>query len=224
MGCKGDKKVLSYGDVVLWSSDVQLLRGHFFLNDRLIEFFFAQLAVPHHLLLLSPAISFWISHCPDTLTLSPMVEPLRLLERQVVMFAVNDNEDVGMVSGGSHWSLLVYIRELNKFEHYDSMGGSNAKHAKQLASVMRHFLGPDAQTAEYEEPWAPQQENGYDCGLYVMALAEVFCQAYASGGSVCSAECRALMREKVTPFAVSEMRGRVLSLISSLAEDQQKTC
>eukprot|EP00250_Pteridium_aquilinum_P002178 c12377_g1_i2 orf=134-799(-) len=217
-----DKKVLSYGDVVLWSSDVQLLRDECFLNDRLIEFFFAQLAVPQDYLLLPPAIAFWISHCPDTLTLLSTVEPLRLLERQVVMFAINNNEDVTMVGGGYHWSLLVYIRELNKFEHYDSMSGMNVRHAKKLASTIKSFLGPEAASAEFEEAWTPHQENAYDCGVYVMAVAQVLCQAYANG-PVGSSECRELMREKVTPSAVSEMRGSVLNRILSLAEEQHKS-
>jgi hypothetical protein len=29
---------------------------------------------------------------------------------QMVMFPLNNNEDVEMAEGGSHWTLLVYIR------------------------------------------------------------------------------------------------------------------
>ncbi|MCO5569103.1 hypothetical protein L7F22_022810 [Adiantum nelumboides] len=92
---------------------------------------------------------------------------------RVIMFTVNDNEDVNMVGGGYHWSLLVYHRDLNKFEHYDSMGGMNARHAKKLASTFRPFLGPDAVSANFEEAWTPHQVNGHDCGVYVMAVAQV---------------------------------------------------
>lgn len=216
-----DKKVLSYGDVVLWSSDVQLLRGNCFLNDRLIEFFFAQLEAPDDHLLLPPAITFWISHCSDIPALQTTVEPLHLSERQVVTCAVNDNEDVSMVGGGCHWSLLVYIRDLNKFEHYDSMGGMNASHAKKLASTIKFFLGPDAPSAKFEEVWTPHQVNGYDCGVYVMVVAQILCEAYASG-PIGSVDVNALLREKVTPSAVTQMRERLLQRIHSLAAEQQR--
>ncbi|MCO5569101.1 hypothetical protein L7F22_022808 [Adiantum nelumboides] len=215
-----DKKVLSYGDVVLWSSDVQLLCGNHFLNDRVIEFFFAQLETPYSRLLLSPAITFLVSQCSDAPTLLSIVEPLHLTERQVIMFTVNDNEDVNMVGGGYHWSLLVYHRDLNKFEHYDSMGGMNARHAKKLASTFRPFLGPDAVSANFEEAWTPHQVNGHDCGVYVMAVAQVLCEAYTVG----PVDCQALIKEKVTPTAITQMRAHVLQKILSLSKEQKRCC
>lgn len=217
-----DKKVLSYGDVVLWSSDVEALRRRDFLNDRLIEFFFAHLAAPDHLLLVSPAITFWISHCPDTHTLHATIDSLRLPEREVVIFAINDNDDVDAAGGGHHWSLLVYYRKLNRFEHYDSMGGMNVEKAKEFVSTIKKFVGSDGASATFEEAWTPHQENGYDCGVYVMAIAQVLCQAYASG-LVGFTECRALLKGKVTPSAVCQMRESVLNLILSLAEGQNRS-
>ncbi|KAI5082870.1 hypothetical protein GOP47_0002613 [Adiantum capillus-veneris] len=136
------------------------------------------------------------------------------------MLAVNDNEDVNMVGGGCHWSLLVYRRDLNKFQHYDSMGGMNARHARKLATTIQSFLGPDAASANFEEAWTPHQVNGYDCGVYVMAVAQVLCEAYASG--IVGSE--ALLREKVTPTAVMQLRAHVLHQIMSLAQEHMKPC
>ncbi|KAH7430176.1 hypothetical protein KP509_09G087000 [Ceratopteris richardii] len=213
----GDKKVLSYGDVVLWGSDVELLKGNSFLNDRLIEFFFAQLEVPYDCLLLAPAVTFWISHCEDAAFVMSTVAALCLPDRKVVMFAVNDNEDVSMVGGGCHWSLLVYIRESNEFQHYDSMGGMNAIHARKLATIIKPFL--DAASAKFEAAWTPHQVNGYDCGVYVMAVGQVLCDAYTSG-RFSTVDSEALIKEKITPNAVRQMRHDVLNRILSLAEEQ----
>ena len=33
---------------------------------------------------------------------------------------VNDNDDVSVAGGGSHWSLLAYLRDENAFAHFDS--------------------------------------------------------------------------------------------------------
>lgn len=87
-----DEKVLSYGDVLLRQSDVELLDGPHYLNDHLIEFFFTYLsaklakrfpASPGALLLVGPALTFWLLHCPDSESLQASIEPLLLSDREV---------------------------------------------------------------------------------------------------------------------------------------------
>ncbi|KAL7201891.1 hypothetical protein ACSBR1_033562 [Camellia fascicularis] len=48
-----DEKILSYNDVVLRRSDLDILSGPYFLNDRIIEFYFSYL----HVIL--PRRSYW---------------------------------------------------------------------------------------------------------------------------------------------------------------------
>ena len=54
-----------------------------------------------------------------SLTAAPLAPP-RFRSRQV-----NDNDDVAAAGGGSHWSLLAYLRDENAFAHFDSAGGRN---------------------------------------------------------------------------------------------------
>ena len=95
-----DEKVLSYGDVVLRTSDLEILRrSNAFINDRIIEFYFIYLLDPteqheeeeqkhsnkNTILLLPPVVAFWISHCPGTSeTLRDSVDPLLLPQREVL--------------------------------------------------------------------------------------------------------------------------------------------
>ncbi|KAK8955127.1 NEDD8-specific protease 1 [Platanthera guangdongensis] len=112
-GPRVDDKIVSYGDAVLRRSDIDILRGPRFINDRLIEFFFAHLSSTHpsagagRFLLVPPSISFWISLCPDTTSRIEAAAPLRLRDRDLVLFTVNNNADVTLAEGGTHWSLLV---------------------------------------------------------------------------------------------------------------------
>lgn len=88
---KGDDKVLSYGDVLLRRSDVELLEGPRYLNDQIIEFFFSYLTAnltgngnSSRLLLVGPAITYWLLHCPDSQSLNDASTPLQLHNREVL--------------------------------------------------------------------------------------------------------------------------------------------
>ncbi|PKA51479.1 NEDD8-specific protease 1 [Apostasia shenzhenica] len=215
-----DDKILSYGDVVLRRSDLRILSGPFFINDRLIEFFFAHLSssdgddADRHLLLVPPSISFWLSNCPDGSLLLEAAAPLRLRDRDLVLFTVNNNSDVALAEGGTHWSLLVYERADNVFVHHDSCGGLNLAHARRLYDAVKAFVCHDGGVPAFVEGPTPQQKNGYDCGVYVMAAARVICQWFEEGkaeGKWFEA-LEAAMGEKTA----ANLRLEVLSLISSL--------
>ena len=58
---------------------------------------------------------------------------------------VNDNADVRRVGGGTHWSLLAYLRGVegadDAFLHFDSLGAANATAANALAAAAAEALG-----------------------------------------------------------------------------------
>ncbi|CAA6657173.1 unnamed protein product [Spirodela intermedia] len=150
----GDDRILSFGDVVLRASDLEILRGPHYINDRIIEFCFKDIAndLPNDILLVPPSISFWIANCIGHESLKDAVGPLDLPSKKL------------------HWSLLVYDRAKDMFVHHDSMLGMNRPHAEQLYRRVKRFVDP---TASFVEGSTPKQENGYDCGLYVVVIAGV---------------------------------------------------
>ncbi|OKO83279.1 hypothetical protein AC628_02375 [Bradyrhizobium sp. NAS96.2] len=71
---------------------------------------------------------------------------------------VNDDED----DAGHHWSLLLLDRDAPEGPvayHYDSAEGRNHTHAAKLAEVLH---------ARLERRPMAQQQNSYDCGVYVV--------------------------------------------------------
>ncbi|KAG1365710.1 NEDD8-specific protease 1 [Cocos nucifera] len=213
-----DEKILSYGDVVLRRSDLDILRGPYDINDRLIEFFFAYLSPPDPVLLFSPSVSFWLSNCPDPVSLSEAAGPLKLHLRDLVLFTINNNSDVTAAEGGTHWSLLVYYRGTNKFVHHDSSRGMNRWHAESLFEAVKGFIG-DGGEARYVEGFAPQQSHGYDCGLYVMAIARVVCDWFREAEVKDEGESWfSALKEEVDAAVVAELRGELLRLILGLME------
>lgn len=227
---RSDDKILSYNDVVLRHSDLDILSGPYFLNDRIIEFYFSYLTTCHptkDILLVPPSISFWIMNCPHTESLKDFVEPLHFHDKSLVIFPVNDNEDVSTPEAGSHWSLLAFERNRNVFVHHDSNRGINKWHAKQLYNAVVSFMGVSSSASEatyLECTDSPQQENGYDCGLYVTAIARAICSWHECGkdkdedGLWFHA-----VKEQVTPSTVAGMRSEILSLIRGLMATKEKS-
>lgn len=223
------EKVLSYNDVLLRESDLDILRGPYYLNDQIIEFYFSYLSSIYPLndiLLVPPSISFWITNCPDTDSLKDFLEPLNLSDKNLVIFPVNDNDNVAQAEGGSHWSLLAFYRKGNAFIHHDSSGGHNNMHARRLFKAVVGFMGSHRKASDvmYKECQdSPQQVNGYDCGLYVIAIAKVMCCWYQSDESKDKDGLWfSAVRERVSPGIVAEMRNEILDLIKSLMVAKEK--
>lgn len=218
-----DEKVLSYGDVVLRRSDLKILQGRDYLNDRIIEFYFCYLSssTSPKILLLAPSISFWIVNAPDASSLQQFVDPLKLPEKELVIFPINDNEDFNAAGGGSHWSLLVYSRRRNIFEHYDSSAQCNAVYGSKLFENIKSFMGPLASSATLALHFTPQQRNGYDCGLFVLAIVKELC---ACEGNISGDDWEAVLKSRVTASTVGEMRNQILDIINELSSKRCKTC
>lgn len=216
---EADEKILSYNDVVLRRSDLDILGGPFYLNDRIIEFYFSYLFSCHpsqDILLVPPSITFWIIQCPVAEPLRDFLEPLHLSDKALVIFPINDNDDVNMAEGGSHWSLLAYYRNANLFVHHDSCGSMNTAPAKQLYKAVAGYVGLSG-ASFLECTDSPKQANGYDCGLYVTAIARVICSWHVNGKNTDANDLWfSAVKEQVTPSAVACMRSEILALIRDL--------
>lgn len=220
---QADEKILSYNDVVLRRSDLDILTGPYYLNDRIIEFYFSYLSLSHpsqDILLVPPSIAFWIMKCPVIEALKDFLEPLHLSDKALILFPINDNDDVNIAEGGSHWSVLAYYRHANLFVHHDSCRSMNTAPAKQLYKAVVGYMGFSGSASEasfMECTDSPKQVNGHDCGLYVTAIARVICRWHVNCKNTNTKDLWfSDVTEKVTPSAVAGMRSEILALIRDL--------
>ncbi|KAG7018093.1 NEDD8-specific protease 1, partial [Cucurbita argyrosperma subsp. argyrosperma] len=173
-----DLKFLIYNGVVLRRSDVRSLEDCNYLNDVIIDFYFAYLFESHQsddILLLPTSISFLLGNALDWDTFMDTMESLNFHEKKLIFFTVNENSNFSS-SGGSHWSLLVYCRKRNLFMHYDSLHMMNNESAFAIYKFVNSYISYDS--VKFMECRAPRQRNGYDCGLYVMEIARVIYERY----------------------------------------------
>ncbi|XP_057364928.1 sentrin-specific protease 8-like [Daphnia carinata] len=162
-----DDVLLNYHNSLLRQSDVKLLQNADWLNDQVIGFWFEYLensTMDNSVCLVCPEVTQFIKLGSPSDT-PFFVDPLNLSQRALVLFPVNDSMFLDH-PGGSHWSLLVYAGLLKKYYHLDSLIGTNLGHAKKIANNL-HL--PNEEVVELK---CTQQENSYDCGVFVCSNAE----------------------------------------------------
>ncbi|CAI5979071.1 unnamed protein product [Closterium sp. NIES-64] len=156
---------------------------------------------------------------PLTSSLSSPPLPLLASAWQLIALAVNDNNDPTLAEAGSHWSLLLFIRSRRLFLHFDSAGSHNLEAAKGLAEKLQALLGVTVTDDTFQAASTPQQLNGYDCGVYVLAIAKALCEtASAAPEGKASAEELESSAKGVDAAAVTKLRGDVKQLIQHLGK------
>ncbi|XP_071478414.1 sentrin-specific protease 8-like [Diadema antillarum] len=205
--------VLSYHNCLLRRSDQILLQGCGWLNDQLIAFSFEYCEYDLFkdsascVAFISPDITQFIKLSQDA-EVGMFLEALDLPNKQLIFLAINDN-DSSASTGGSHWSLLVFWRSDYSFRHYDSCGSYNERAARDVARKLQPHIGPTGKKASFIHEQSPQQQNGYDCGLFVICTTEHLCRQSLQG-------CQVPLLEAVTQAAVTRKRQDILKLIADL--------
>lgn len=120
------------------------------------------------------------------------LEPLNPSSHSLIIFAVNNNANVR--AGGSHWSLCAFSRPDNKFYHFDSLSGSNASSCLSLVKILRTCLG--CPNAKIEDVSCTQQNNSFDCGIFLLCHTDLVCQTFKKSGNLTS--IKKLETSKVT--------------------------
>lgn len=153
-----------------WLTDASIASIYSLLASRtLVD------GLPDAVLLLDPATAFWFTMAESTEELEEAKKALRLHDRQLVLCPVNDSRDGGRTDGGSHWSLLVcWSHERGadlRFRYYDS--SSNAVVGKSLFQAETLAIRLAGQPVQVTLGDCAQQENGFDCGVYVLLFSEI---------------------------------------------------
>ncbi|KAF0889047.1 hypothetical protein E2562_021103, partial [Oryza meyeriana var. granulata] len=172
------KSVMSHRDTTLFSSDVASLAAQNFLSDGVINFVMAHMTTKFaddDFLLVSPSVASLLANVQDPAAVAGTAQALLLASRRMVLFPVNNSERFDKADDGSHWSLLVLDNITGRFVHNDSMGGANLPAASRLADALRPLLPTPLQGPPILGP-TPQQSNGYDCGVYLLAIALAICR------------------------------------------------
>ncbi|CAO3687308.1 hypothetical protein G6F70_002391 [Rhizopus microsporus] len=170
-----DKLILSYHDVVIRQSDLKTLEPGQWLNDTMLSFhmeFLERTFVPKeaNYLFLRPGMVQLITFIEGDVTQLEAVLPSNMDKYEAVFMPINDGQPSAAYSG-THWSLMVFIRGTNSFYYYDTLRFNNLRDAELTCKRIQPLLKLD-KPAQFIPSSAPQQDNGSDCGLYVIAMID----------------------------------------------------
>jgi sentrin-specific protease 8 len=211
-----------YGDCQVYDYDLETLRPGEWLNDTIIEFAYEYYEKEifqdqKRFLFLRPAIVYLIMHTRDRSSLEGAL-PIGMDQKDVIFLPINDSS--GEDDSGSHWSLLVYWKQTNSFYHYDSIGSSNEMMARYCKDKIADFIGSSL-TASFIPIDTPQQQNGYDCGVYVIAITKLLASRLVDRGFDITDKPGDLSLFKITQNSMSEhllldTRKKLFTMISQL--------
>lgn len=176
--------VLSFYNSCLLKSDLRLLDGPHWLNDAIIAFYFEYLEnvtykeYSEQLALLNPCCTKLIKFSKDC-DVKEIIQCLSLQKKNYIFNAINDGTITGW-NTGTHWSLLVFSRPNKTFYYYDSLRGYNSDHAHEVAKKLIPHLGL-RDPADFLQQECPQQSNGFDCGLHIIANVDILMKHFLLG-------------------------------------------
>ena len=172
---------VSLGDVFLRPTEILLIHAPNWLPDTVIAFWVEHATlikykpIMQNVVLLPPSICFLLAQSqPDQVP--DILKSLHIQGKDYILFPTNDHSSI-TTAGGSHWSLLVFERKSGKFRHYDSSQGRSSRlAATRLFRQVHETLAPGIATSLSQVDLMPQQENGYDCGIYVLKMMDLICE------------------------------------------------
>ncbi|PIA14575.1 cysteine proteinase [Coemansia reversa NRRL 1564] len=106
-------------------------------------------------------------------------------KRRLIFIPINDGDNTysSNKSNGTHWSLLVYYHKNNgdkssEFHYFDSMANANYSYAWVVKQRMEQLLSI-SNTLHMITHSCPQQENSFDCGVFVVLFIDILVRRYA---------------------------------------------
>ncbi|KAF0931955.1 hypothetical protein E2562_007456, partial [Oryza meyeriana var. granulata] len=198
-------------------NDLRTLQGRNWLNDGVIcRIFkiFSETICNNKILLVPQGVSTLLS---NPLYYSETVKNLELPSYSLVLIPVNDAQENPNPSAdaGSHWSLLVLDMtraDTPMFHHHDSLGTFNWEVAKCLAEKIK-VLPAVAKAQICNVPVL--QQDSYNCGVYVLAIAEAICEWFVENQEYAHiSNYNSFMKARINnPKEVHEMRKKYINMI-----------
>ena len=232
------EKLLDYDGGHLTEEDVISLSDGKYVTDSILLFFITILRKNkkwamdrNKIKIVDPSVAHLLKNyrCLDTICNQKTEQKLN--EYDWVMYPVNNDAPEG--NGGTHWSLLVYRKNGNKFLHFDPIKGMNKKHAIELMLKIQdeEMIGSDGYGPQFVEIQCEKQKNGFDCGPFVMIFLETIIDNIIKGREADderyvlhkAGELREILRKIIGEEILKKLGKNVIKNTEEKKKDERKT-
>lgn len=125
---------------------------------------------------MDPATAFWLAQTEDEHR-NEAITAMKLMERKLVLCPINDSQDGSTADGGTHWGLLVWVRQAedSRFLYYDSGFSHLVNNREQAQALAKYLAGHEVAV---KAGACAKQSNSWDCGMYVIFFSELIVQTF----------------------------------------------
>ena len=166
-----DDVILRYQSTTIRNSDLFALQEPNWISDPIISFWYEftqkeMVGYDKGILLINPALSQVIK-LADKSEMTKNLNAINAWQQEYLIVPINDNESDKQ--GGSHWSLLLYSRNLNEWYHFDTMNGFNTRHALKIAENLNQYLEFN-ESPKLVEISCTKQKDNFNCGAFLLCF------------------------------------------------------
>lgn len=191
-----------YKDIEVHIDDFKSLRGKSWLNDRIIHIYGRIIEDGHEDIKFIPPCTVQYIRFKGGKEVTSVVSSWNLSNYSMVFIPFTNSESAR--DPGNHWSLLVWFpKSGNRFYHCDSYQNiSELSHSslKVAMSIVKKLICLcKLKKYKFIKAAVPQQDNNYDCGLYLLAYIDFLVEKNTFEG----------MEEVITHEMITSMRSSI---------------
>lgn len=191
-----------FKDTEVYIDDFKSLRGKSWLNDRIIHMYGRIVESKHKDVFFIPPCTVQFIRFKSASEVNSVIKSWNLSTFSMVFIPFTNSESAR--DPGNHWSLLVWFpKNGNKFFHCDSyqdipeLSRSSQRSAVSIVNKLTRLC--KLKKSKILRPKVPQQDNSYDCGLYLLAYIDFLVEKRTFNG----------MENEITHEKIAEMRSAI---------------
>ena len=222
-----NKSLISLNGTNLCKEDIESVNDGKYVTDQVIEFFMQSCMQSYEerteanntrerIKIIGPAMTYLLQKEDSKSTIKQHKKELNLNNHEWVIYTINNNSDPEKGDGGTHWSLLIYRKKDNKYIYFDSVKEVNLRHVKELITnlaVDNESFGMNGDLPTYKVAKCKQQNNSFDCGIFVMVYMSAIISNITGG--------REIEDDRFLQFETEEMRGLVRAAIQEAIDRKE---
>ncbi|KAK8890090.1 SUMO1 sentrin specific peptidase 8 [Tritrichomonas musculus] len=190
---------ITFKDIDIYLDDFKSLQDQNWINDKIIHFYGRIIESEHDDVFFIPPPTVQYIRFVKSKEVAFNVTNWNLTSYSIVFIPFTNSDSLRNI--GNHWSLLVWFpKHQNLFYHCDSFQQFDDSSLKSAKLIVKRLISIcKLRNHSLKQKHVPQQNNNYDCGLYLLAYIEFLVEKRSFQG----------MEDVITQENITSMRSSI---------------